>query len=180
MMSVIFWWVRQVVLILIGVFFLVFGIQLLIAAYQLKDPFSFLMTFFASNFIILISGTLIIGFAYRMISAYRQSKKQDNWSLSRSRCSYMRRAHRVAEKQMSAVTHRRTPKWSMKWLKGDKLKHKFHDVCELKRPAWSIPIPISKERLGGRNRGSSPLGGNRRWEGVKDFKFILHRFRYCI
>lgn len=77
-MSVIFWWVRQVVLILIGVFFLVFGIQLLIAAYQLKDPFSFLMTFFASNFIILISGTLIIGFAYRMISAYRQSKKQDN------------------------------------------------------------------------------------------------------
>ncbi|MGD8283182.1 MAG: hypothetical protein PVG70_12360 [Desulfobacterales bacterium] len=78
MMSVIFWWVRQVVLILIGVFFLVFGIQLLIAAYQLKDPFSFLMTFFASNFIILISGTLIIGFAYRMISAYRQSKNQDN------------------------------------------------------------------------------------------------------
>ncbi|MGD8260769.1 MAG: hypothetical protein PVG44_11345 [Desulfobacterales bacterium] len=77
-MSVIFWWVRQVVLILIGVFFLVFGIQLLIAAYQLKDPFSFLMTFFASNFIILISGTLIIGFAYRMISAYRQSKNQDN------------------------------------------------------------------------------------------------------
>jgi hypothetical protein len=78
MMLVIFWWVRQVVLILIGVFFLVFGIQLLIAAYQLKDPFSFLMTFFASNFIILISGTLIIGFAYRMISAYRQSKNQDN------------------------------------------------------------------------------------------------------
>jgi len=78
MMSVIFWWVRQVVLILIGVFFLVFGIQLLIAAYQLKDPFSFLMTFFASNFIILISGTLIIGFAYRMISAYRQSKNKDN------------------------------------------------------------------------------------------------------
>ena len=77
-MSVIFWWVRQVVLILIGVFFLVFGIQLLISAYQLKDPFSFLMTFFASNFIILISATLIIGFAYRMISAYRQSKKQDN------------------------------------------------------------------------------------------------------
>ena len=78
MMSLIFWWVRQVILILIGVFFLVFGIQLLIAAYQLKDPFSFLMTFFASNFIILISGTLIIGFAYRMISAYRQSKNKDN------------------------------------------------------------------------------------------------------
>jgi len=78
MMSVIFWWVRQVVLILIGVFFLLFGIQLLISAYQLKDPFSFLMTFFASNFIILISATLVVGFAYRMISAYRQSKNKDN------------------------------------------------------------------------------------------------------
>jgi len=78
MMSVIFWWVRQVVLILIGVFFLLFGIQLLISAYQLKDPFSFLMTFFASNFIILISATLVVGFAYRLISAYRQSKNKDN------------------------------------------------------------------------------------------------------
>jgi hypothetical protein len=29
------------------------------------------MTFFASNFIILISGALMVGFAYRMISAYR-------------------------------------------------------------------------------------------------------------
>jgi hypothetical protein len=37
-----------------------------------------LMTFFASNFIILISGTLIIGFAYRMISAHKQSKNSDN------------------------------------------------------------------------------------------------------
>jgi hypothetical protein len=36
------------------------------------------MTFFAANFIILISGTLIIAFAYRMITAYRQSKNSDN------------------------------------------------------------------------------------------------------
>jgi hypothetical protein len=36
-----------------------------------------LMTFFASNFMILISGTLIIGFAYRMITTYRKSKSSD-------------------------------------------------------------------------------------------------------
>ena len=74
-MQDVFWWIRQVVLILIGVFFLFFGIQLLISSYGLKDPFTFLMTFFASNFIILISGTLIVAFAYRMVAVYRRSKK---------------------------------------------------------------------------------------------------------
>ena len=77
-MSNLFWWVRQIVLISVSAFFLYFGIRLLISAYELNDPFTFLMTFFASNFIILISGTLIIGFAYRMIIAHKQSKNSDN------------------------------------------------------------------------------------------------------
>ena len=77
-MSNLFWWIWQIILISVGAFFLYFGIRLLISAYELYDPFTFLMTFFASNFIILISGTLIIGFVYRMITAYRQSKNSDN------------------------------------------------------------------------------------------------------
>jgi hypothetical protein len=77
-MSNLFWWVRQIILISISAFFLYFGIRLLISAYELNDPFTFLMTFFASNFIILISGTLIIGFVYRMITVYRLSKNSDN------------------------------------------------------------------------------------------------------
>ena len=76
-MAEVFWWIRQLILILLAAFFLFFGIQLLISSYSLKDPFTFLMTFFASNFIILISGTLIIGFAYRMLTVYRQLKKKD-------------------------------------------------------------------------------------------------------
>jgi hypothetical protein len=76
-MSNLFWWVRQIILISISAFFLYFGIRLLISAYELNDPFTFLMTFFASNFIILISGTLIIGFVYRMITVYRLSKNSD-------------------------------------------------------------------------------------------------------
>ncbi len=76
-MAGIFWWIRQAVLILLGAFFLYYGILLLISSYGLKDPFSFLMTFFASNFIILISGALIVGFGYRMFSAWRQSQKID-------------------------------------------------------------------------------------------------------
>jgi hypothetical protein len=77
-MSNLFWWIRQIVLISVSAFFLYFGIQLLVSAYKLNDPFTFLMTFFASNFIILISGALMIGFAYRMITAFRQSKNSDS------------------------------------------------------------------------------------------------------
>ena len=61
-----YWWARQVVLILLGCFFLIFGIQILVSSYQLEEPFSFIMTFFASNFIILISLTLIVVFVYQM------------------------------------------------------------------------------------------------------------------
>jgi len=71
----IFWWVRQVGFVCAGAFFLYYGIELLIFAYELKEPHTFLMTFFAANLIILISAALIVGFAYRMISVYRQLKK---------------------------------------------------------------------------------------------------------
>jgi len=74
-MSGIFWWIRQIVLILLGFFFLYYGVQLLISSYGLNDPYTFIMTFFASNFIILISATLIFCFAYRMLRVYRQLKK---------------------------------------------------------------------------------------------------------
>jgi hypothetical protein len=77
-MSNLIWWLWQILLISVGAFFLYYGIRLLISAYEINDPFTFLMTFFASNFMILISGTLIVGFAYRMITAYRQSKNSDS------------------------------------------------------------------------------------------------------
>ncbi|MEJ2167070.1 MAG: hypothetical protein P8X90_16185 [Desulfobacterales bacterium] len=73
----IFWWVRQIVLILVAGFFLYYGIEMLIFAFGLKAPHVFLMTFFASNLIILISAALIVGFAYRMLRVYRQMRKQD-------------------------------------------------------------------------------------------------------
>jgi hypothetical protein len=50
-------------------------VHLLIAAYQIKNPFSFILTFFASNFIILISGALLAGFIYRIIVVFRNLKK---------------------------------------------------------------------------------------------------------
>ena len=63
--SKMFFWIKHIFIILLSCFFLLFGIQILIAAYKLNDPFSFILTFFAANFIILISATLIFVFIYR-------------------------------------------------------------------------------------------------------------------
>jgi hypothetical protein len=55
--------------ILIGIlssFFLFWGITLLLSAYSLKNPLEFIMLFFSSNFIILISGTGILYAAFRL------------------------------------------------------------------------------------------------------------------
>lgn len=74
-MTGIIWWIRQLVLTAIGCFFIAFGIHILIASYDLNDPFSFILTFFASNLIILISAALVVGFITRMCIAYRNSKR---------------------------------------------------------------------------------------------------------
>ncbi len=72
-----YWWIRQIILIVIAGFYLVFGIQLLISAYQLNNPSYFVFTFFASNFMILFSGALIVGFIIRMVMMYRRTKNSD-------------------------------------------------------------------------------------------------------
>ena len=62
-------------MVMTATFFLIYGISLLRAAYKLNDPFSFIMMIFASNLIILINGTLLIGIVYRMINVYKLLKK---------------------------------------------------------------------------------------------------------
>jgi nitrogen fixation/metabolism regulation signal transduction histidine kinase len=68
------WLATQVVLALIAIFFIVFGIDLLFIAYQITEPFSFVMTFFASNLIILISATLLLIFVLKIVATIRRSK----------------------------------------------------------------------------------------------------------
>jgi len=77
-----FWWIRQIILILIAGFYLIFGIQLLVSAYQLNDPPNFILTFYASNFMILISAALLVGFIYRLVAVYRRLKKAPPKSLT--------------------------------------------------------------------------------------------------
>ena len=71
------WWIKQIVLVILGGFYLYFGIHLLISSYQINNPLWFLLTFFASNLIILISAALLVGFTYRMIVMYRLIKRKD-------------------------------------------------------------------------------------------------------
>jgi len=68
------WLATLVVLALIAIFFIVFGIDLLFIAYQITEPFSFVMTFFASNLIILISATLLLIFVLKIVATIRRSK----------------------------------------------------------------------------------------------------------
>jgi hypothetical protein len=72
--NILLWWVRQALLVAVGLFFLLFGIYLLIAAYHLKNPYTFIMTFFASNLIILISAVLVLGFILRMIKVFKLTR----------------------------------------------------------------------------------------------------------
>jgi membrane protein implicated in regulation of membrane protease activity len=76
MITKILWWIWQIILALAACFFLVFGIQMLIASYSLNDPFTFIMTFFSSSLIILISATLLFSFVYKMISRRKNEPDQ--------------------------------------------------------------------------------------------------------
>jgi hypothetical protein len=70
-----FWWVRFIIFSGISIFFLEFGIEEMIRAYQVKHPGEFLASFFSSSFIILISGTLLVAFIWRMVSHFKAGKE---------------------------------------------------------------------------------------------------------
>jgi hypothetical protein len=53
-------------------FFLLFGVYLLVLSYHLTDPLSFIMTFFASNLVILISAVLLLG----LVLKFRKKKDE--------------------------------------------------------------------------------------------------------
>ncbi len=61
----------------VGLFFVFFGIHLLISSYNLNDPFSFVITFFASNLMILISIAISLGYAIKLRRLLRGPAKKD-------------------------------------------------------------------------------------------------------
>jgi len=69
------WWIRFILLTAVAGFFLEFGIEEMVRAYQLQHPSEFLASFFSASFIILISGTLLASFIWRMALRWKAGKE---------------------------------------------------------------------------------------------------------
>ncbi len=69
-----FWWVRFIFFSAVAVFFLEFGIEEMVRAYRVNHPSVFLASFFSASFIILISGTLLVAFIWRMVLRVKEKK----------------------------------------------------------------------------------------------------------
>jgi len=67
-----FLWTRNILIGVLSSFFLFWGITLLISAYDMKNPLEFIMVFFASNFIVLIS---VCGILYAVLH-FRRSHRE--------------------------------------------------------------------------------------------------------
>ena len=62
-----FWWIKQTVVAVLSLLFLVLGVETLIASYQLNNPLNFVMAFFSASLIILVS---IVGILYPVVQVY--------------------------------------------------------------------------------------------------------------
>ena len=69
------WWARFVFFSAVAVFFLEFGIEEMVRAYRVNHPGIFLASFFSSSFIILISGSLLVAFIWRMFLRVREKRE---------------------------------------------------------------------------------------------------------
>ena len=66
------WWTLSTASAMLSIFFLFLGIDLCWASFQLNHPQQFILTFFASNLIILISLVILAGVIVRMVTRLRQ------------------------------------------------------------------------------------------------------------
>jgi hypothetical protein len=70
---VLFLWLREILIGVFTIFSLAWGISLLISAYSMNNPVEFVMVFFASNFIVLISGTGVLYAAFRFWRLWKET-----------------------------------------------------------------------------------------------------------
>lgn len=58
--EMLFWWGKNLLVIVFALFFLVFGLEVLIGAYNLKEPPMFFVYFFSGSFIVLFSLAILL------------------------------------------------------------------------------------------------------------------------
>ena len=73
------WWGKNILIAFCALFFLVFGIETLIGAFLLKNPLEFIMYFFSSSFMVLVS---LAGILYPtfQVHAFFKTRKIQNGS----------------------------------------------------------------------------------------------------
>jgi hypothetical protein len=62
-----FWWAKNILIMMLSLFFLVFGIETLIGSFHLKNPLVFIVYFFSGSFITLVS---VVGIIYPTIQVH--------------------------------------------------------------------------------------------------------------
>jgi hypothetical protein len=72
------WWGKNVLITFLSLFFLAFGVNALITAYSTKNPLEFIMYFFSSSLIILISVVGIIYPFFRIRAILKPNKMDEN------------------------------------------------------------------------------------------------------
>jgi hypothetical protein len=72
------WWAKFIFFAAVSLFFLEFGVEEMIRAYQVNNPHQFLASFFSASFIILISGTLLVAFVWRMARRARGKDREED------------------------------------------------------------------------------------------------------
>lgn len=74
-----FWWGKNILIALFAFFFLAFGIETLIGSFLLKNPLEFIMYFFSSSLMVLVSLAGILYPAFQ-VHAFFKTRKIDNGS----------------------------------------------------------------------------------------------------
>jgi len=70
-----FWWCKNLLAIIVSLFFLVFGLEILMGAYSLKEPPMFFVYFFSGSFIILFSLTILLIPILKIWALLRQKRQ---------------------------------------------------------------------------------------------------------
>jgi hypothetical protein len=70
-------WIKNVLILILSLFFLIIGINTLLGSYQLNNPFEFVMYFFSASLLILVCIVGLIYFFFQIFSK-RQKNEIDN------------------------------------------------------------------------------------------------------
>lgn len=68
------WWIKNIFIAFFAFFFLVFGLETLIGAFELKNPLEFIMFFFSASLMVLVS---LVGIVYPILQVHSLYKSRN-------------------------------------------------------------------------------------------------------